>query len=340
MGAALNVPDADENMKKAIVLANLTPREVRGFFKIFRKFDKDRKGLIKLSELFESMEECRTVFTDSLLDLLEIEHDGRLNFSDFLLMVVTYCLFEPIEILKFCFFVFDQDKHGFFEQTELKMLLHILHGVKTGDTVKGNIKVSWQNMKFSEDDRVEFEELLTFHQQFPRLFQPAFKLQLNMMLYIKGNRWWSLKKSALQKLKDESKAKLEKDKISQESRARKAAERKLRRKMGLIRYFCCPCLRFMFIEVEPTVNPIEDDEKKKKALAIQEAKRQYELKLKNPETPAWKIYENKKAQALEGLREGNVEVLDTADRVQRKRKERTENRKSRRENRKLDEDLK
>ena len=72
-------------------------------------------GLIPLQKLFEAMEDSRTVFTDSLLELLgnnifsivmsalmcpEIEHDGRINFSSFLLMVVTYCLFEPQEVLK------------------------------------------------------------------------------------------------------------------------------------------------------------------------------------------------------------------------------------------------
>jgi hypothetical protein len=67
-------------------------------------------------------------------------------------MVVTYCLFEPKEILRckyspiqshnnlrivvVCFFVFDQDKHGYFESSELKMLMNILHRVEKGDTVK------------------------------------------------------------------------------------------------------------------------------------------------------------------------------------------------------------
>jgi hypothetical protein len=38
-----------------------------------------------------------------------------------------------------CFFVFDQDKHGYFETPELKLLMNILHKVPDGETVKVRI---------------------------------------------------------------------------------------------------------------------------------------------------------------------------------------------------------
>ena len=41
-----------------------------------------------------------------------------------------------------CFFVFDQDKTGFFEEEELKTLMNTLHKVKPGETVKGQQKIS------------------------------------------------------------------------------------------------------------------------------------------------------------------------------------------------------
>jgi hypothetical protein len=88
MGLGASVPEADEIMKRAIVIGNLTPKEVKSFFRKFRKFDKERtgicstsrlccidivhylEGLAKLTTIFESIEEQRTVFTDSILDLL------------------------------------------------------------------------------------------------------------------------------------------------------------------------------------------------------------------------------------------------------------------------------
>jgi hypothetical protein len=44
MGLGGSVPEATENQKKAIALLNLTPSEVRSFYAIFRKLDKEKKG--------------------------------------------------------------------------------------------------------------------------------------------------------------------------------------------------------------------------------------------------------------------------------------------------------
>ncbi len=106
-----------------------------------------------------------------------------------------------------CFYVFDQDKHGFFDTEELKLLMNILHGVKTGDTVKGNTKTAWQHLRFSDDDRVAFDELTSYHNSFPRLFSPAFKLQVNMQRFVFGTKWWLNRAHKLQDLRNEKKKK-------------------------------------------------------------------------------------------------------------------------------------
>jgi hypothetical protein len=35
---------------------------------------------------------------------------GCIDFSDYLVLVVSYCMFEPPEIMKLCFYIFDDDK--------------------------------------------------------------------------------------------------------------------------------------------------------------------------------------------------------------------------------------
>jgi hypothetical protein len=70
MGSRGSVPEPDDRMKRAILLGNLTPKEVKGFYLIFRKYDKEKNGWAKLNTIFEAIEEKRTVFTDSLLELL------------------------------------------------------------------------------------------------------------------------------------------------------------------------------------------------------------------------------------------------------------------------------
>lgn len=235
-----------------------------------------------------------------------------------------------------CFYVFDQDKHGFFDTAELKLLMNILHKVPTGETVRGNIKVSWQNLRFSEDDRVEFEELKGYHEKFPRLFAPAFRLQIQMMLYIKGNAWWNKKKGKIRKMQEAEKLTKLKDKAAIEYKQLRAQTRKTRKKMGLFRYYFCPCLRKLFeAPIQPLVDPAAEEAQRQKALAIAEARRQHELKLKNPETHAWKNYQIKKqTEENRVVASGTVQVLREEDKIQRKRNERALNREERRERRK------
>ena len=59
-----------------------------------------RSGLISLEILFRKLDDRRSVYTDALFELLEIQHDGRITFSEFLLFVVTYGLWTQDEILK------------------------------------------------------------------------------------------------------------------------------------------------------------------------------------------------------------------------------------------------
>jgi Ca2+-binding EF-hand superfamily protein len=108
MGGRIVVPEPDAKMAKTIKTFMLTPNEIAQFWKIFQKLDKSKIGLISIDAICKSIECKRSAVVDSLLELLEIEHEGELNFSDFLTMVVTLCMFDHVNMLKFCFFMFDQ----------------------------------------------------------------------------------------------------------------------------------------------------------------------------------------------------------------------------------------
>ena len=54
--------------------------------------------------------------------------------------------------------------------------MNILHSINPGATVTGNVKESWQKMRFNLDYRVDFTELVNHHAKFPQVFQPAFAL--------------------------------------------------------------------------------------------------------------------------------------------------------------------
>jgi Ca2+-binding EF-hand superfamily protein len=101
MGGAMIVPECDERMQKIVDLFMLTDSELARLYKCFDKLDVDRTGLIPVETLFEYVQYERNLFTDALLELLDIDYsDGEINFSEFLDILVTYCMFEKMELLK------------------------------------------------------------------------------------------------------------------------------------------------------------------------------------------------------------------------------------------------
>lgn len=332
MGGKLVVPEPDERVKKQIVLARLTVKELSRFWKYFKKLDKDKSNLVYMSEICKRIEAPRNLFFDALTELLEIDGEsGRLTFGEFLEIVITYCLFEPFQILKYAFFVFDVDKDGFFTPEELKMLMNVLHNVKMPDTVKGSQKKAWLNLEIAYDNRVEFREFEMYHKKFPQLFEPAFQLQIKLIRTFMGERWWKNKKLHLQEIKDKHKDHEERKKEKVELRRERVRSNRLIARMGFLYYYACPCLRSFYIpQVEPHKEKVEEDPKKKREEEIKAAHRQADADIKNQETAEWQKFEQKINPEKGG---DGTYVEQKLVKVQRARKERVESRKERKQQR-------
>ena len=71
------VPEADAKLQRAIKVFFFTPEEIATFWKSFQKIDRDKSGIIKLDDLFHYCEMKRNVYTDTLLELIEIDFGGN-----------------------------------------------------------------------------------------------------------------------------------------------------------------------------------------------------------------------------------------------------------------------
>ena len=292
MGGRLALPTADDNMKKCIKTHMMKPKEVSKFWKEFRKLDKAKTGVIKAIDFFESIEETKNFFTDQILECFDITLDENdcMNFSDYLCLIVNYCMFEPPEIKKLCFYVFDEDKGGIVDAEELKSLMNTLYNIKEPMKVKGNPKASWKKLEFDEDLKVDFEQFDSMNRSYPWLFLPAFRLQNNMMINIFGELWWSNRKRRIQNFKDKLNRAFEKKQKKKEKKKKMAAQRHIRRRMGLIRFVMCPCLRYLYDDRKVGLT---EEEKRERERQIAAARRAADLAAKNPVTHPWKKFEAK-----------------------------------------------
>lgn len=175
---------------------------------------------------------------------------------------------------------------------DLNNLLNVMHRVGKGETVVGNVKTSWMNLTFT-DTQFEFTEFEKIHNKFPRLFEPAFKLQFQMKFHFKGESWWDSKKSAIDRRKEIADRKLNAKKKRKEDAKRKKKNRKIMRNMGCLRYYLCPCIRMYYDYDLTNYDKLTVEEKAERDKKLRELRRQADLKVKNPETAEWLAYKRK-----------------------------------------------
>ena len=285
MGSAMVIPEADEKLSKATKTFRLTQKEISDFFMLFIKFDKQKIGLVSLDDIFESCELHRNDFTDSICEALEITFDaeGQINFSDFLTLLLSYCMFEPPEILKLLFYTYDEDKEGFIDAVELKRAMNTLHEIEAPNTVEGSVKNAWRHLEFADDGKIDFKEFQHMSLQFPAILEPAFKVQNYMISGLLGQTWWDRKKRRVQDEKDEADRLWKKEQAKKAAKAKRKETRHIRKKMGLIRFYCCPCLRYMY---DDTKDKLTEEERAERERLIALARRKAELEAKNPNTNA------------------------------------------------------
>jgi Ca2+-binding EF-hand superfamily protein len=80
MGGAMIIPEADEKINKAIKTFRLTQKEISDLFMVFLKLDKQKIGFINLDDLWKMCELTGSMYTEAILDVFEITHDGSINF--------------------------------------------------------------------------------------------------------------------------------------------------------------------------------------------------------------------------------------------------------------------
>ena len=188
----------------------------------------------------------------------------------------------------------------------------------------------------ARDSELTFPPTHTYFtfRQFPSLWFPAFRIQNNMMIAYMGEKWWAKKKQMLQDVKNlKAKRKREKE-LEEDAKFERLRQRKIRKKMGMLKYYLCPWNRKAYDKMFPRrvkedlhgLSAEELAELRRKAR--EEAKRLEEMMIKNPETQEWRNYLKSKERKIkvkvakekaieEGREPKHRPTTSAADRMQR-----------------------
>jgi Ca2+-binding EF-hand superfamily protein len=96
----VTLPDSTPSLVKAVTIFHLTKSDCQRFCLIWNKIDPGHVGKASLEMIFGYFGYQRTPFTDGLLDLIEVNHNGHIDFGQFVLLISTYCMLEEKDILR------------------------------------------------------------------------------------------------------------------------------------------------------------------------------------------------------------------------------------------------
>lgn len=335
MGNTQINPEGNNRMKRIQKSFMLTNSDITKLNKAFNRVDNTRTGKVSLKDIFKGYEiKNWQLMGEALAALVDIELDEdepeSIDFPDFATMILTLCCFEPPEMISFLMFCYDPEKNGYIEVEDLKQLMNNIHGITPPDTVIGNEKGSWAKLEFPANGRLEFQDIIEINGKAPLLLAPAFRFQERVMVKFLGVNYWESKKRLLYEGKLMAEAIMAKKKAKKEKKARAGRDRKIKKKMGILRYYCCPCFRSWYDEYAE--ERLTDEEKAQRARLL----RLEQLAAKNPETAAWKKFQRRTDASTGGKQDYVVEkVLKT----ERHREARASSRAARKAERKEDDSL-
>ena len=78
------VPIPDDKMQKQIDLLKMEKKDLGKLWASFKRYDKDKSGAIDVDEFYKMLGEKRSLFGDSIFELIDIDDNNQLDFSEFM----------------------------------------------------------------------------------------------------------------------------------------------------------------------------------------------------------------------------------------------------------------
>nr|CCA23416.1 conserved hypothetical protein [Albugo laibachii Nc14] len=171
-------------------------RELLKLKKCFDKIDFDGSGSIDYSEFYDFLQEPKTVFSDRLFQMIEMNNDGTIDLEEFVHAMIFFCTFGREEMLQFTFNIFDTERAGFIRCRECRPLINLVNA--NGSLFPGNVKHVLSAFDRNQDGLLDFKEFKVLNARFPLLLFPSFRLQETMQRSTLGQRqWMTLRRKAL-----------------------------------------------------------------------------------------------------------------------------------------------
>ena len=211
---------------------HISEKNLQNLWSYFKKIDKNRKGFIKLTDLYDYLEINQTSFISPFLDRfyinIEKEFQDKILFEEFLPKLISFCLFSPYKIIEFVFNMIDKNHDGFVKKLDIIKFVSIKRDSE-GVYLTNNIKAINDYARYKRGDKISKEDFMEMCLNLNFIFFPAVCLQEIFREKFAGENFWKkmhkeIKIYALNQAKINDKKRIEKqiekvkDKVFDEKR--------------------------------------------------------------------------------------------------------------------------
>lgn len=146
-------------------------------------------GELDYDEFLEMIKSPSNMLAVSLFKLIDVDGSGTIDFSEFIRVLSTYCLFSKEDILRFTFDCFDTDGSGTLDERELSEMCIAINSATP--IFPGNFKKALKEFDTSGDGLIDFYEFKRLSERYPMLTYTAFQLQHKMQEKTLGVSTWT-----------------------------------------------------------------------------------------------------------------------------------------------------
>ncbi len=192
-GAVATQEYYNARLQRSIDFLALAEEEVDEFFARFCEADKDASGSLDMDEFCKFMGVQRTDFIVAVVKYMDEDHDGTVDFSEFVSFSCNIALLGNKQLFQILFGVVDVDNSGSIHRDELPALLDV---AKLDKQQRRGITTEFEAAcRGQKDGCLRQDEFRAIVERFPRVMEPIHMLQRAIQAKVMGPAWWEQRRA-------------------------------------------------------------------------------------------------------------------------------------------------
>ena len=187
----------DAEAMKVFQLLELTQDDLNKLYTLFKKLDKRKLERVTIESVLKHIGVQKSKLSTRIVRSADVDHDGRLNFKEFVLNCWTFATKDIEGVCGYAFDNFDKDGSGELSIDEVRDMVRDVHfGYQTEQemTITKVTSEVDQLLKVMDTDgrsqRISKQEFLGHCLEFRQLLNPALLIQQRINENIIGPSFW------------------------------------------------------------------------------------------------------------------------------------------------------